>query len=507
MNCLNVLIGKLKEVSFSVVLIVAIVLLLHFTLTPLETPVILRFLIGALFIIFGLAVFLLGVDIGITPIGHLMGTSLVKSNKLWIVIGVALLLGFFVAIAEPDLHVVAEQADFVTAGAMPKTTILVVASLGTAVLLALGLWRILYPVPLNRLLTALYLLILLLSMFTPAEFLAVAFDASGAITGVLVVPFILALAIGVTSLQKDSEGSEVDSFGLVWLAGLGVVISLFIMGVLSGVKGISGSIDASVGVSSAVLTPFLAKIPVTAKEVFVALLPIAITFLIAQYISFKLSRRAFNRVIKGLVYAFIGLVLFLVGVNAGFMDVGRLIGYGIAALEHKSILVIIGFVLGLVVVLAEPSVYVLTQQIEEVTGGYVKRIVVLIALSLGVAGAVSLSMLKIVVRGIQLWHFLLPGYLIALGLSYVIPKLFVGMGFDAGAVASGPMTATFVLAFAQGAAGAIEGANVLVDGFGVISTVALMPILTVEMLGLVFAAKSKKEGVQADGIRRVSAGV
>lgn len=506
---MNVFVEKLKEVSISVALIVAIVLILHFTLTPLQLPVLLRFLLGALLVVLGLAIFLTGVDLGITPIGNLMGSSLVKSNKLWIVIVVALLIGFFVAIAEPDLHVVAEQADFVSGGQMSKLSILIVASFGTAVLLTLGLWRMLFAVPLNKLLLALYLFIFVLGILTPGEFLAVAFDASAAITGVLVVPFILAMAVGVTSMRKDSEESETDSFGLVWLAGLGVVISLLIMGIVSGVEEISGDIASSIAQSSsAVFAPFLERIPVTAKEVLMAMLPIVITFLIAQRISFKLSKRAFNRAIKGLIYAFIGLVLFLVGVNAGFMDVGMLVGYSIASLENKAIVVMLGFLLGLVVVLAEPSVYVLIQQIEEVTGGYVKRAVVLVALSLGVGGAVGLSMLKIVVRGIQLWHFLLPGYIIAIVLSFVIPKLFVGMGFDSGAVASGPMTATFVLAFAQGAAGAIEGANVLADGFGVIAMVALMPILTVEALGLVFAAKSKKEGVQANGVQqRSSAGV
>lgn len=507
MNYLNVLIGKLKEVLFSVVPITAIVLVLHLTVTPLEVPVLLRFLIGVFFIILGLAIFLFGVDIGITPIGNLMGSSLVRSNKLWIVIGVGMLVGFFVAVAEPDLHVVADQVDFVTDGEVSKVSILVVASLGTAVMVALGLWRMLYAVPLYKVLTAVYLVILVLGLFTSPEFLAVAFDASAAITGVLIVPFILALAIGITSPMKDSEESETDSFGLVWLAGLGVVISLLSMGIISGVAELSGNIDPSVTGSSAVFTPFLLRVPVAAKEVFAALVPIVVTFLIFQYVSFKLSRRAFSKVIKGLIYTFIGLVFFLVGVNAGFMDVGRLAGYAIAALENKSIIVFVGFVLGLVVVLAEPAVYVLTQQIEEVTGGYVKRSIVLVALSLGVGGAVGLSMLRIVVPGIKLWHFLAPGYVIAIALSYVVPKLFVGMGFDSGAVASGPMTATFILAFAQGAAGAIEGANVLIDGFGVIAMVALMPILTVEALGLVFAAKSKKEGVRVYDVQPDSAGV
>lgn len=200
--------------------------------------------------------------------------------------------------------------------------------------------------------------------------------------------------------------------------------------------------------------------------------------------------------LKGLLYTFIGLVLFLTGVNAGFMEVGTKIGYSVAALDNKLIVIGIGFLIGLVVVLAEPAVYVLTHQIEDVTSGYVRRPVVLIALSIGVAFAVALSMVRILVPGLQLWHFLLPGYVVSILMMYFVPKLFVGIAFDAGGVASGPMTATFILAFAQGAAEAIEGANVLVDGFGVIAMVAMTPIIALQTLGFIFKIKSVKEGLE-----------
>ncbi|MEG0444092.1 MAG: DUF1538 domain-containing protein, partial [Carnobacterium sp.] len=208
------------------------------------------------------------------------------------------------------------------------------------------------------------------------------------------------------------------------------------------------------------------------------------------------SKKRLNKVLKGVLYVFIGLVLFLVGVNAGFMEVGSVVGYTVASLDNNFYVLLVAFVLGLVTILAEPAVYVLTHQIENVTNGYVKRKVVLTALSIGVGLAVLLSMIRILVPGLLLWHMILPGYILAIGLMYVVPKMFVGMAFDAGGVASGPMTATFILAFVQGAAEAIEGADVLLDGFGMIAMVAMMPIITLQLLGLIFKLKSGKGGFQ-----------
>jgi hypothetical protein len=498
-NELNVLAEKFKEVLYAVLPITVIVLILNFTITPLETHLVLRFVLGAILIIIGLSIFLLGVDIGVTPIGTLMGSSLTKINKIS-VIGIAgLLLGFLISIAEPDLHILASQVDMVTSGLVPKTTIVVVVSIGIAVMLTLGLVRIVYNFPLYRVLTILYLIILGLSLFTSSEFLAISFDASGATTGALTVPFILALALGVSSLKKDSKASEKDSFGLVAIASTGAIISVMIMSIISGSDEITGSIENTLGQSTSIIGPFIHELPILTGEVFVALLPLLVVFLIFEKISFKLTKKAYNKILKGLVYTFIGLILFLTGVNAGFMEVGSMVGYSVASLNSKTYVVIIGFILGLVTILAEPAVHVLTHQIEDVTSGYVKRSMVMVALSIGVGLAVGLSMLRIIVPEIKLWHYLLPGYLISIILSYIVPKLFVGIAFDSGGVASGPMTATFVLAFAQGAAEAIEGANVLVDGFGVIAMVALTPLITLQILGLIFKVKSVKGGVGTDG--------
>ena len=222
--------------------------------------------------------------------------------------------------------------------------------------------------------------------------------------------------------------------------------------------------------------------------------PLVVILLVLQKAVFKLQKREFRKMVTGFIYGFIGLVIFLIGVNGGFMDVGTSIGTALALLDNKVPIVIIGFIIGLVTIIAEPAVHVLTHQIEEVTSGYVKRIAVLVPLSLGVGLAVALSVIRILIPEIQLMHYLVPGYIISLGLMFVVPKLFVGIAFDAGGVATGPMTATFILAFVQGAAHAYEGADMLVDGFGMIAMVAMAPIITLQLLGLVFQSKAKKKG-------------
>lgn len=490
---LNILISKLKEVLFAVLPITVMVLILNFTLTPLDSTLIIRFVMGAFLIIIGLSIFLFGVDLGITPIGQSMGAAIAKSNKLWIVVIAGLLLGFFISIAEPDLHILAGQVDLVTAGLISKAAIVIVVSIGIGVLLSTGLVRIVYNFPLYKLLTILYLIIFVLALFTSPEFLAISFDASGATTGALTVPFVLALALGVSALKKDSKASEKDSFGLVAIASAGAIISVMIMNIISKTDKMSGSLEHSLHDSTSIIGPFIHEFIKIAQEIIIALLPILIIFLVFQKISFKMSKKAVRKIIMGLLFTFVGLVLFLVGVNAGFMDVGTTVGHNIASLDNKAYVIIVAFALGLVTILAEPAVHVLTHQIEDVTSGYVKRKVVIATLSLGVGLAVLLSIIRILVPELQLWHYLLPGYVIAIALTFFAPKLFVGIAFDSGGVASGPMTATFILAFVQGAAEAIEGANVLVDGFGMIAMVAMTPLIALQILGLVFKYKSKKE--------------
>ena len=384
---MSVLVSKFKEVISSVIPITIIVLILNYTLTPLETPILIRFLIGAIFLTIGLTIFLIGVDIGITPIGNNMGGMLAKTNKLWFVVIAGLVLGFFISVAEPDLHILAGQVNSVSSGLISKGSIVVIVSIGIAIMLAVGLGRIVYNIPLYKLLTIIYGIIFMLACITSREFLAISFDASGATTGALTVPFILALAIGVSQLKKDCKASERDSFGLVAIASTGPIISVMIMSIISKMDKISGDLESG-RISDSIIAPFIHEFPKVGIEIIIALLPILILFLVFQRISFKLPKRAVRKILFGVLFTFIGLVIFLVGVNAGFMDVGSVIGYSIATLDSKKYVILVGFILGVVTILAEPAVYVLTHQIERVTSGYVKRSVVMFTLAIGVGIAV-----------------------------------------------------------------------------------------------------------------------
>jgi hypothetical protein len=493
---MNIFTQKLREVSTSVLPITIIVMILNFILVPMTAPLVVRFLIGTILIIFGLSIFLIGIDLGITPLGNLIGSSITKTNKLLIVVIAGLILGFFISIAEPGLLVLANQVGLITLGEISSASILLVVSVGLAVMVAIGFIRVVYNVPLYKMLTVFYLIVLALALFTSPEFLAIAFDASGATTGVLAVPFILALSTGISQLKKDSKSSEKDSFGLVSIASVGAIISVMLLNAFSKTSKFSDNLKFDITQSNLIFLPFLEEVPGVMLESAIALLPLLVIFIIGQLLSFKLSRRAFSKIIKGFIYTFAGLLIFLVGVNAGFMNVGAVVGHSLASMENKWYVIIIGFILGLVTIIAEPAVYVLTHQIEDVTSGYVRRKAVLVPLAIGVGFAVALSVVRIIIPELQLWHYLLPGYIISIAMSYFVPKLFVGIAFDAGGVATGPMTATFILAFTQGAAEAIENASVLRDGFGMISMVALAPIITLQILGFIFKIKSKKGGVE-----------
>ncbi len=493
---MNVVFIKFKQVFFSVLPIVILVLFLNFTISPMDPVYLLRFLIGSSFVILGLTLFLLGVDIGITPLGDLTGSSLAKSNRLWIVLIAGIILGFFISIAEPGLMVLANQVDLVTTGQISRISILVLVSIGLAIMLSLGFLRIFYHIPLYKILIVIYIIIFGLAIFSSREMLAIAFDASGSTSGILAVPFILSLSVGISKLKKDSRASEKDSFGLVAISCTGAILSILFLNLFAKTNEFSGVLEIGSSDANSIFNPFFVVIPKFFQESIFAILPLLIILLVLQKISFRLKRRELRKLLTGFLFAFIGLFVFLMGVNAGFMDVGISIGKNLSLLENKAYIIIVAFVLGFVTMVAEPAVSVLTYQIEEVTSGYIKRMVILIPLATGVGFAVALSIVRILIPEVQLWHYLLPGYILCLLLMFFVPKLFVGIAFDAGGVATGPITATFILAFTQGAAHAYEKADLMVDGFGMIAMVAMSSILTLETLGLLFAFKSKTKGTE-----------
>lgn len=485
------LIEKLKEVMMSVLPITFIVLLLHFTISPLNSNMLFAFLIGSVLIIIGLTIFLYGIDQGLDPIGHEVGNAITKSGKYSVVITVGLILGFFISYAEPDLHILAKQVDEVTLGRFDNMLLVLAVSIGIGVMMTVGMLRILRNIRLKYVLTGAYGLILILSLFSSSDFLAIAFDASGATTGAITVPFILALTAGVSAMKKDSYLNESDSFGVIGISSTGAIIGVLVSGLFLGKSKLSGTIPEASVLTVGIVDLYTSKFLHIAVESFFTLLPIIITYAILQ-IFIKQKRRKVFDTIRGIFFTFLGLVLFLLGVNGGFMEVGAQLGMQLASRSSATPIILISFLLGISTVLAEPAVHVLTHQIEEVTGGSVKRNLVLIFLSFAVGTAILLSSLRILVSGIQLWMYLLPGLGLAVILSFFVPELFVGMAIDAGGVASGPMTATFSLAFIQGIAGQTPAADVITDGFGMIAIVAMMPILAIETLGILYKIKLRK---------------
>ncbi|PRY76177.1 DUF1538 domain-containing protein [Alkalibacterium olivapovliticus] len=488
---MNIVLEKGLEVIRSVTPIFLFVMAIHFFLVPFDSAILLAFILGTLLIVVGLSLFLTGVDIAITPIGEYLGKGVAKSNKLIILIPVGLLLGFVISVAEPSLLVLGNQISLVTDGAMSSLQLVLVVSIGIAVMVTLGLLRIVYRWTFIKVIGISYLIILLLSLFTTSEFLSIAFDASGATTGVITVPFLLALSMGLSTIEKNSVRSGEDSFGLVAIASAGAIMAVMFADILISTGTLTGDLTISFGFQETLLQSIVDISVQQMGEALLSISPIAIIFLIYHFTLLKLPKRRIRRIIMGIIYVILGLILFLTGVNFGFMNVGSIIGYELTQFDHYNWLYILSFILGVVTILAEPAVNVLATQIERVTSGALKPGFIYTALAIGVGIATLLASLRTTQFGLELWHLLLPGYIIAFGLSYFVPSTIVSMAFDAGGVASGPMTGTFILAFIQGAAQGVTDASVMVDGFGMIALVALMPIITIQVFGLVYTLQKK----------------
>ncbi len=483
---MSLLVEKLKEVGRTLLPVVILVLLLCLTIVDVETSIIIRFFVGSVMLLIGLAIFLWGVDLAMNPIGEQMSWEVATSKTPVKIAILSFLLGFLITVAEPDLLILGSQVEAASGASLSASVIVYMVSFGVGVMISLGIFRLLRNMKLNLFMTLTYGSILVLAFFVSEEFLAISFDASGATTGALTTPFILALSLGLSRVKGGKE-SEENSFGLVGIMSAGPILAVMIMSIISGQKNIQGDVAEFVA-AEGVFGPIIRAIPSVFVESLIALIPIAVLFFIFNFAKFKLPKSELSRIFSGLVIILLGLVLFLTAVNSGFMDMGRIIGMEIANM-NAWILIGIGFLLGFIVVLVEPAVHVLGEQIEEVTSGHIPLNLIRLTLSIGVASAVALSMVRILVPEGKLWFFLLPGFAIAALLSFKADPVFVGIAYDAGGVASGPMTATFVLAFAQGAATVIESANVLVDGFGVIAMVAMAPVLSIMILGTVFRHK------------------
>lgn len=477
---------KIKESLQAVVPVTAIVLLLCVTITPMPPDTLLLFLTGAGLLILGMGFFTLGADLAMIPIGEHLGGRLAKGKKPALIALACFATGVIITVAEPDLQVLAQQTPGV-----PDLTLILTVAVGVGLFLAAAFLRMVCRVRLSVLLMIGYAAVFILSIFVPNEFVAVAFDAGGVTTGPITVPFIMAFGIGLAALRNDSD-AESDSFGMVALCSIGPILSVLLLGVIY---------EPSQAEYAEITVPvinttrdlgleFGRAFPVYAKEVLLALLPILVFFFIFQVAFLRLRKKQLVKVLVGILYTFIGLLLFLTGVNIGFMPVGSYLGRALASLSCRWVLVPLGMVIGFFIVKAEPAVLVLNKQVEEISGGAISQRTMMNGLSVGMALSVGLSMIR-VLTGISIYWFLAPGYVCALLLSFVVPKIFTAIAFDSGGVASGPMTATFLLPFAMGACGALGG-NILLDAFGVVAMVAMTPLIVIQSIGLAYRIKTRR---------------
>jgi len=488
---LNILTEKLKEVLLSILPIFLSVLVVAVFFVDFSTTQLVLFGINTILLIFGLVLFLLGVDLAIIPFGKVLGPIISKHNKILILVFGAVLLGFIISFAEPSLLVTANQIASYSNNQVSSFLLITIVSLGIACMVAIALLRIVFSLSLKIILTILYSIVFGLSLFVSPSMLAFSFDLSAVTTGVLSVPFLLALSLGITSKQKDSRKSNEFSFGFLAIASVGAIISMLLLGIIKQPEFSVTSLD-TVNVSNSVLLTMLSWIIPSLSDALISVLPLFILFLVMIRFNSKLFKKNKRRVIFGFMYALIGLFLFLLSVNASYISIGHTIGMTLIMEYHYGWIILFGFILGVVSILAEPGVYVLTHQIENVTAGYINRKLVLYTLAFGVGLAISLSLIRVLIPTLQLWHLLLPGYFISLVLMWFIDPIFVGMAFDSGGVATGPITATFILAFVNGAAQNIETADLLVDGFGMIAMVALIPILSLQLLGGIYKVMDRR---------------
>jgi len=436
---------KLSETLKAVLPILIIVVFLCFTITPVPTSIMMTFMVGAVLLILGMLLFNVGVEISMTPMGERAGSIITRSKNLLLIVVLGFILGFVITISEPDLQVLANQVPSV-----PNIVLIVSVALGVAIFLVIAILRMLFGIGLSHLLLIFYAIVFILTIFVPQDFLAIAFDSGGVTTGPMTVPFIMAFGVGIAAIRSDKD-AENDSFGLVSLCSVGPILAVLILGIIYNPEQTEHISESIVMVEDTVelWKLFMKGFPTYIVEIAISLLPIVVFFGILQLITREINKKTLIKIGIGLAYTYIGLVLFLTGVNVGFMPAGNYLGGAIASLPYAWIIVPIGMIIGYFIVLAEPAVFVLTKQVEEITSGAISSKAMRNSLSIGVAVSVGLAMLR-VLTGLSILWLLIPGYFIALILTFFVPKIFTAIAFDSGGVASGPMTATFLLPFAMG---------------------------------------------------------
>ena len=472
--------AKIWEALLSALPITAIVYVLALTpLFDLGRTELITFSIGAVLLVVGIGMFNLGADLAMTPMGSQVGAGLSRQRKLGLLLSVCFVLGMLITIAEPDLQVLADQVSAVMNGTM----LIWAVGAGVGGFLLVAILRIVFKKTLSNILMLFYMLLfalaLMLAVNEDMDLLPLAFDSGGVTTGPITVPFIMALGVGISSVLGDKRSQE-NSFGLVALCSIGPILAVLLLGVFS-TNDLAYQVP-DYTVSGDILGAFLHTAGHTAKEVAIALGMIVVFFLICQVMFLKLPKRRLKKIALGVVFTYLGLVLFLTGVNVGFMPIGYKLGSQLAQ-GNEWFLIGFGLVTGVLVVLAEPAIHVLNKQVEDVTNGFVTRKAMITGLCIGVGASIALSMVRIVFD-FSLVYYIIPGYFLSLALSLFVPPVYTAIAFDSGGVASGPMTSGFILPFAIGACVTMQGADaVLRDAFGVVALVAMTPLITIQLLG------------------------
>jgi hypothetical protein len=473
------------EAFSSVLPITIIVLLASVFLVPMPTGTILTFIVGASLLIIGMGFFTLGADMAMIPMGEGIGIQLTKTFNIVLALLVSFVMGVVITIAEPDLQVLSRQVP-----SIPPVNLVFSVACGVGFFFMVAILRILFKIRLSILLFVFYLVTFGLVFFAPANFIPVAFDSGGVTTGPITVPFILSMGLGVAALRTD-KNSQNDSFGMVALCSVGPILAVLLLGTFFDPGG--GQVESHhvpvVKTSRDVVEIFAVQFPHYSKEVVKALGAVLFIFIIFQLIFRRYKRHQLARIAVGFFYTFIGLVVFLTGVNVGFIPVGQFLGEELAVAPFRWILVPLGMLFGYFIVEAEPAVHVLIKEVEEISSGAIPRKVLKRGFSIGMASALGLSMLRLLLDIHLLW-FLVPGYIIALGLTFFVPAIFTGIAFDSGGVCSGPLTSTFLLPLAMGVCEGLGG-DLMIDAFGIVSMVAMTPLIVIQVIGLVYRRKLK----------------
>lgn len=484
----NALKDKIIESLTSILPIALIVVILSITLTPLESGTFVLFSVGVVLLIVGMGCFTLGADMSMLVIGEKIGSSLTHSRKVWLIAFVSFIIGIIVTVAEPDLQILAEQVS-----AVNNYLLIVTVAVGVGIFLMIAMLRIVFRVRLSYLLMGFYVLAFVLCCFVSPDFWAVSFDAGGVTTGPMTVPFIMSLGVGVASIRSDKKGQD-DSFGLVALSSVGPVIAVLVLGIVFKIEDAAYTmpVNETVADTRGALWAYLHGFGDYALEVIIAITPILLFFLVFQLLTRSFRKRQVVRIFVGFLYTFVGLVMFLTGANVGFMPVGMEIGKKLAQLWGGWLLIPVGMLIGYFVVAAEPAVHVLNKQVERMSAGAISSSAMKKGLCIGVCVAIGLAMTRIL-TGLNIMWFLIPGYAVALALTFFAPPLFTGIAFDSGGVASGAMVSSFVLPMAIGACYVLSGAEaIMTQAFGCVAFVALAPLISIQILGIGYKHKTHK---------------